>query len=298
MTEDITNQFSNSRDFNRMDIEEKILFRSSSLKVPGGKSREEALVALKKRISDSETGIVSMKGKRTRVIWWISSVAAGILFLFGLWHLSHVVSETKVSAGKGSHTDYFLYDGSEVHLNAESRIVFNKKNFISNRQVTLEGEAFFNVAKGSSFRIITPNGEIMVLGTSFNVFSRNDLFKVTCLSGKVMVSSGNQSVTIEQGESAELSGEILKSFRDSKLQYVTGWINGEFYFENAPLNLVFQEIERQFNVKFVGRESEDEFFTGSFINKDLKAALEIICIPMGLKYEIGENRKISIRNKK
>jgi len=298
MTEDLTNQFSDTRDFKRMDIEEKILSRSSGFKVPGGKSREEALADLKKMISERETGIVSMEGKRTRIIWRISAVAAGILFLFGLWHLSQVVSETKVTAGKGSHTDYVLSDGSQVLLNAESRIVFNKKNFVSDRQVILEGEAFFNVAKGSSFRIITPNGEIMILGTSLNVFSRNDLFKVSCLSGKVLVSAGNQSATIQQGESAELFGENLKTFRDAKLQYVTGWINGEFYFENAPLSLVFEEIERQFNVKFVGRESDNEFFTGSFINKDLKAALEIVCIPMGLKYEIGENRKISISNKK
>ena len=298
MTEDLTNQFSDTQDFKRMDIEEKILSRSSGFKVPGGKSREEALADLKKMIPERETGIVPMEGKRTRIIWQISAVAAGILFLFGLWHLSHVVSETKVTADKGLHTDYVLSDGSEVLLNAESRIVFNKKNFVSDRQVILEGEAFFNVAKGSSFRIITPNGEIMVLGTSLNVFSRNDLFKVSCLSGKVLVSAGNQSATIQQGESAELFGENLKTFRDVKLQYVTGWINGEFYFENAPLSLVFEEIERQFNVKFVGRESDNEFFTGSFINKDLKAALEIVCIPMGLKYEIGENRKISISNKK
>ncbi len=297
MTERPTNKNSDKKDFNCMDPEEKILFRSSFWKVPEGKPREEALADLKKRISEMETGIVSFKRNNIRMILWISSVAAGILLLIGIWQLWSVFSETKVTSGRGVHTNYLLPDGSEVNLNAESRIIFKKKNFSSERQLTLEGEAFFNVTKGSSFRIITPKGEIMVPGTSFNIFSRDNAFKVACITGKVIVSYKDQSVSIEQGESAELSGENLRGFRDTKLQYVTGWINGEFYFENTPLDLVFDEIERQFNVKFAYREKENRFFTGSFTNKDLNEALETICIVMKLNYEIGENEEISISNK-
>ena len=297
MTERPTNKNSDKKDFNCMDLKEKILFRSSFWKVPEGKPREEALADLKKRISEMETGIVSFKKNNIRMILWISSVAAGILLLIGIWQLWSVFSETKVTSGRGVHTNYLLPDGSEVNLNAESRIIFKKKNFSSERQLTLEGEAFFNVTKGSSFRISTPKGEIMVPGTSFNIFSRDNAFKVACITGKVIVSYKDQSVSIEQGESAELSGENLRGFRDTKLQYVTGWINGEFYFENTPLDLVFDEIERQFNVKFAYREKENRFFTGSFTNKDLNEALETICIVMKLNYEIGENEEISISNK-
>jgi transmembrane sensor len=298
MTERLTNQYSENRDFNSMDFKEKILFRSSRFKVPGGKPREEALSDLKKMISEKEKVIISGEGNVTRMIWWLSSVAAGILFLFGLWQLSTFVSETKITSDRGSHTNYILPDGSAVQLNAESRITFKKKKFSLERQVTLEGEAFFNVTKGSSFSIITPNGEIIVLGTSLNVFSRDNSFKVTCITGKVMISSNNQSVTIESGESAELYGENLNGFSDRKLHYVTGWINGEFYFENTPLNMVFDEIERQFDVKFTEKGKGNRFFTGSFTNKDLKEALETICIVMRLNYEIGENEKISISDKK
>jgi ferric-dicitrate binding protein FerR (iron transport regulator) len=297
MMENLTNQYSDDRDFKRMNLQEKISFRASSFKIPGGKPREEALADLKKRIIEKETRKVSTETTSFRMIWRVSSVAAGILILFGLWQLSSVVSETKVASGRGSHTNYILPDGSEVKLNSESRITFEKKDFGSDRQVALDGEAFFSVAKGSSFRIITPNGDIKVLGTSFNVYSRDNSFKVTCITGKVMVSCNDQSVTIEPGESAELSGGNLKGFHDARLQYITGWINGEFYFENTPLNLVFDEIERQFNVKFAKRERENRFFTGSFTNKDLEEALETVCIVMRLNYEIGENEKISISNR-
>jgi ferric-dicitrate binding protein FerR (iron transport regulator) len=232
------------------------------------------------------------------MIWSAVSSAAGLLLLFGLWQLSAALSVVRVTSANGSHTSYILPDGSEVQLNAASRITFKKKNFTSERLVNLEGEAFFNVMKGNAFRINTTYGSVVVLGTSFNVFSRYDSFKVTCITGEVMVTSNNQVSRIGQGESAELSGENLKSYRDSKLRYVTGWINGEFYFENTPLNLVFDEIERQFNVKFAGREKESGYYTGGFNSNDLNRALELVCLPMGLNYEIEANGKIFISNKK
>jgi len=183
-------------------------------------------------------------------------------------------------------------------MNSESSLTFKKSRFAGQRVLAFKGEGFFNVKKGGSFIITTPNGEVKVLGTSFNVFSRDDLFKVTCSTGKVMVATDNQSVIIEPGESAELINGTLKSFRDERIQYITGWINGEFYFENTPLNLVFNEISRQFNVRFIGKERKNEYFTGSFTNKDLKTALEIVCIPMNLEYEIDRKGEISISNRK
>ena len=299
MKEHPSDRYSGKNDFQSMEIGEKILLRSSRFKIPDGKTREEALADFKKKIALKEKEVViPVRAVRSRrLILWVSSAAAVILLLFGIRLFSSLVSEVKVTAGRGQHTGYILPDGSEIRLNAESHLAFTKKNFAKERTVNFKGEGFFNVKKGGAFTIITPKGEIRVLGTSFNIQSRNDIFRVACLTGKIMVSSGNQSLIIEPGESAELSGNNLKSFRDTKIEYVTGWINGEFYFENSPLDLVFDEIERQFNVKFATRERENRYFTGSFTNKNLEEALETVCIVMRLKYEIGENEKIYIRNK-
>jgi len=298
MTEHVNNQYSDEQDHFGTDLEDKILSRVSGFKVPGGKTPETALTDFKKLISDRKIKISSSKTGKARMIWSLGSIAAGMALLTGLWQIYNLITITKVNASRGTHTEYVLSDGTEVQLNAESQITFNKNSYDSKRELTLKGEAFFNVKAGSSFSIKTPNGRIMVLGTSFNVFSRDNLFIVTCLSGKVMVMSANQTVTISQGETAELSEGKLKRYRNDKLQYVTGWIDGEFYFENTPLNLVFKEIERQFNVKFTGRERQDEFFTGSFENKDLKVALEIVCLPMGLNFEIDKNGQIFVSNRK
>jgi transmembrane sensor len=202
-----------------------------------------------------------------------------------------------VIAEKGSRVEYRLPDGSNVKMNADSKIILDKKNFKNERSIRLEGEAFFNVTKGTPFTISASRGEIRVLGTSFNVYSRTNAFKVSCISGKVLVTSGDQSVTIIPGETAELKGNDLIRFTDSKINSVSSWIDGEFYFDNSPLKMVLDEIERQFNVKFTGQNFESRFFTGSFTNKDLNEALDIVCIPLELNYEIGNKGEVLISEK-
>lgn len=295
MNQQIFNQNPRPQGMSETNPEEKILSRASSFKVPEGKTPEEALGDLKKLIRESPEVMPLVKKRQVSYLWIISSAAAALLILLGIRQLFLSQTEVRVAAGKGSHTTYVLSDGSSVRLNSDSRISFDGREFSTDRVLYLKGEAFFNVTPGEPFRIKTANGLVKVLGTSFNVYTRNDVFKVSCITGKVSVESGNSSVTIVGGESAELTDGRLKKFRDDRIKYVTGWINGELYFENAPLNLVFDEIERQFNVKFVGRQIADEYFTGSFYNNDLMTALDIVCIPMGLKYEIYGNGKISVR---
>ena len=161
----------------------------------------------------------------------------------------------------------------------------------------MEGEAFFDVRKGTAFTINTKLADIKILGTSFNLVSRDNSFKVSCITGKIQISLGSHSLTITPGESATLSNNELLKYSDKNIKRIPNWRIGEFYFEDSPLNLVFKEIERQFNVNFVVAKMDEKFFTGSFTNKNLVNALDIVCIPMELTYEIGGNSKIFIREK-
>ena len=294
MNQVVNNQYSNGKEFRDMGLEQKILKRSGSFRVPAGKSREEAFLLLKSRISDTKKSDRKSGTIIRNITLQIASAAAAVLFLSGIWFLVIRNHNEKVVAERGTHIDYRLPDGSKVTLNADSKIVYNKREFTGNRIMELEGEAFFEVEKGYAFLISTKHANIKVLGTSFNVYSRDDLFKVSCLSGKIRIYTENQSVEIIPGESAAMTGKNLISYSDKNLNSSAGWIKGEFYFENSPLNLIFKEIERQFNVKFAVTKMEEKYFTGSFTNNDLKNALEIVCIPMGLKYEIGNNGKIFI----
>jgi ferric-dicitrate binding protein FerR (iron transport regulator) len=184
-----------------------------------------------------------------------------------------------------------------VKINSDSKISFNNSDFLKNRRLKLDGEAYFEITKGDDFIISTRLADIKILGTTFNVFSRDDDFKVSCLTGRILVSKNNESVTISPGESATIIDNRLIYFEDKNINTSNGWTAGDFNFENAPLNMIFSEAERQFNVKFVLQNVGEKYFTGSFSNIDLNAALETICQPMGLKYEIGGKDKIFITEK-
>jgi ferric-dicitrate binding protein FerR (iron transport regulator) len=297
MTERINNQNSESESLKKLDLEQKIMKHTARMKVPQGLSKEEALLKVKSRISSGNTEF-QVKRNLKRSLYLYSSIAASLLLLIGIFRIWIYNPVTKVIVAKADHTEYNLPDGSHVNINSDSRISFNMKDFIRNRRLKLDGEAYFEIAKGDNFIISTKHADIKILGTTFNVFSRGDEFKVSCLTGKILVFDKNTSVTIVPGETATIKDNKLTYFQDKNISTANSWTAGEFYFENAPLNLIFNELERQFNVKFDLQNVGEKYFTGSFSNISLNTALEIICQPMGLKYEIGGKNKIFISEKK
>jgi transmembrane sensor len=297
MKEELHNDKLSAEEFRELDAEQKILRYSATYNPPFTVTKERALQELKARIALGETLEDAPKTNVKRAIYWISSAAAFLLLAFGIWHIWLRKPMVDVIAAKGLHNEYLLPDSSLVSMNAETKITYRKGNFKKERYLTLEGEAFFSVKKGKKFTINTKFADIKILGTSFNVFAREEMFKVTCVTGKVSVTSGNQSVIITPGESVTLNNQALVKYYDKNINTVANWRMGDFYFENTPLSFVFREIERQFNVTFEGENMNNKFFTGSFSNKNLVNALDIVCLPMGVTYEIGSNSKILIKEK-
>jgi transmembrane sensor len=291
------NNIPNEHEYSSMNTEEKIMWHADQYSVPHSLSKEEAFKKLMHKIAEPDS-------TKTRIVrlwpsWqYMSATAAVILILLtGSWFIMTYKPVEDVVANKGHITDCRLPDGSMVILNADSKISYIRSNFHKKRQLKLDGEAFFDIQKGSTFTVSTTLGDIRVLGTSFNVYARENFFKVSCFTGRVMVTSDAGSHVVLPMETASIENNKLIVHHDENLNATVEWRNGEFSFENASLNMVFSELERQFNVTFVLPEIDNKLFTGSFSNKDLVNALDIVCIPMGLTYEIGSNSKIFIRKK-
>ena len=190
-----------------------------------------------------ETPIESLRPMR-----WIAYAAAacvaGLLF-FQLYNPA-----TIVQIGNGEHLAYQLPDQSQIELNADSKVSFKARDWSKERIVNLEGEAFFEVAEGVSFKVITANGTVEVLGTSFNVNARDGNLEVDCKTGKVQVNAkgDNEILTPGKGTKLNASKTELVDVYVSDIAQKIGWRDGQFYFENTSLQTVVQELERQFDV--------------------------------------------------
>ena len=100
-----------------------------------------------------------------------------------------------------------LPDGSIAQLNGSSTLKYHPYWWNISRNISLEGEAFFEVAKGSKFSVESKNGTTSVLGTSFNIYARSNQYEVVCVTGKVWVenATGEVSTIITPNQKAVLS---------------------------------------------------------------------------------------------
>lgn len=230
---------------------------------------------------------------------WIkyAAAAAVVLFLSATAFLRFYTES--VSVPVGLHSSVSLPDGSTVELNAATELSFHPFWWQFDRSVKMEGEAFFNVKKGSSFSVLSKNGTTTVLGTSFNVNSREAGYTVFCKTGKVSVQLEASKVVIASNESAQLkaNGELEKRTDANGSEFI-GWVDNQFIFNAKPLRDVTKEIELQYDIdlNIVENDVADWRFTGAFNRSDdVKETLEVISISLGLKFEQNSVGSYSVR---
>ena len=242
-----------------------------------------------KKTSDTKTRSLSLRR--------FYAVAASVIILFGAFFIIRnfnkgEVPPTVALTTKGEQKKVELPDGSIATLNADSRLSYQADDWDKARNLKLAGEAFFEVKKGNKFEVETSTGTVAVLGTSFNVFDRNNALKVECLTGKVKLTGklGNAVQVLTPGMGAKINQGKLSKYSFDKTES-SKWRSGEFNYDDAPLQQVFDEVARQFNVRFEFKtDIKDKLYTGGFSKKeDLTAALEFICTPMKLKFTILTN---------
>jgi transmembrane sensor len=224
----------------------------------------------------------------------VAAAAAVIVAVVMFWPSAELVQHV---TAQGKTLDITLPDQSIAHLNASSSMSYSD-DWSKERTLSLEGEAFFEVQKGSKFSVVTSDGIVEVLGTSFDVTARKGQFRVECRTGKVKVSlkSGKSEVEITPGKAAVMEGKLL-SINDFDLNR-QDWRKGEFHFDDVEVEHVFEELARQFNVQVEMKFESGRRYTGSFKNsQSLDTVLKLVCIPMGFDYEIRNGNQIIITQK-
>ena len=182
----------------------------------------------------------------------------------------------------GENLSLILPDNSKVTLNSESTITYKKNFDVDHRILHLEGEAYFEVKNlTSSFIVSTQYGDVTVLGTTFNVKSRDDEFEVGVNTGEVKVSNKKSFLRLSAQQCIMNETDFnMKNIIDIAYDKYPGWINQELHCNKTNLESVCKEIERIHNIKikFSDERIKKVTITGIIDTSDLNTMLNTISI--------------------
>lgn len=218
----------------------------------------------------------------------------------------------------GERKRFVLPDGTQVNLNSGSRLRFRKNFGIQNREIWLNGEAFFDVSKDAShpFMVNTNRMTIRVLGTAFNVKSYNTMedIETTVLEGKVEVSlkeSKEKKVILLPNEKISLKNnaiikdiqpnqsvssikyevQTVKAANNETMPEEAVWVKEKLAFTNEAFDIVALKMERWHNVKFyfANEKLKDLRLNGDFDNVSIDETMHILQMMVHFKYEMTGN---------
>lgn len=210
-------------------------------------------------------------------------------------------ADIEVMYGQTGHL--FLFDGTEVWLNSGSKFKYPNQFNQNERDVYLEGEAFFKVAKNKHlpFKVKTGNLEVEVLGTSFNVsaYPGEPDQTVVLVEGKVQLNNreGAMIGQMNPGQVAvKTTGDRVIHLKNADPYFYTSWKDGKVVFDGEKLGEIAKKMERWYNVEIrFEKESLKEYhFSGTILrNKPIDQtilAMEMLA-PIRFKYEVKTQEK-------
>lgn len=236
----------------------------------------------------------------SRGMSWMKIAAILILLVGGAWltnalffnsyHYAYVHTE-------GNTTSETLPDGTVVTLNKESRVKYSDVFTGNIRKVTLEGEAFFDVApdKSKPFIITVNNVEVKVVGTSFNVKGTNNKTEVIVETGIVEVTKKENMVKLKPKEKAIVlpnSPAPIKETNDDALYNY--YRTKEFVCDNTPLWRLVDVLNDAYNVNIIiaNDNIRDLQINTTFKNETLDNILQVISETLNIKIERTGNQII------
>jgi ferric-dicitrate binding protein FerR (iron transport regulator) len=204
---------------------------------------------------------------------------------------------------KGSRVvNMVLNDGSKVWLNAASSITYPVAFDGVNREVSVTGEVYFEVAHDQNKKFIVKSNRLSteVLGTYFNVnsYSDEDEIKVTLLEGSVRVLSKNGSpYIVKPGEQAidEGNGKI-RIEKNVNVEDMVAWKNERFSFTNANIKSIMKEVARWYDVQIEYKGNVDDLNFGGNMSRqrNVSELLKRMEATQAVKFEV-EGRKITVK---
>lgn len=279
-----------------------------------GKVKDKAGISSEKNKSYSEDNDTTLATEQkisptgaevNRKHWqWLAAAAVLVIMLAGgLWY--YLQQPVEISAGRGEMVEATLPDGSAVELNSGSSVVYSRSFGDDDRNIELNGEAYFNVVEGEhNFLVETHDAMVRVTGTSFNVRSwHREFYRET----SVMMESGSaefvsranpdQVVLLRDGYFSTLKLEDLNPSEpeERSAEDVMAWRYQDIRFSGEPMSFIVDELERRFDVNIDVEDAEMLELTHSLYMSEPESAenvLQTLSQRLDFDYEITDDRYV------
>ncbi|MBB6270273.1 ferric-dicitrate binding protein FerR (iron transport regulator) [Pedobacter cryoconitis] len=249
------------------------------------------------KISLSDAG----KGKLADQAGVVVTKAANGGLIYKITGDSHTAAKyNTISTPRGGQYQLLLADGTKIWLNANSSLTFPTAFPGDSRRVSLQGEAYFEVAKDKSkaFFVKTGQTEIRVLGTHFNIMAYEDenYQHTTLLEGSVEISKGIEKSLLKPGQQARTaaSSSLIRIRDIENPEGVIAWKNGYFQFEKSDLHSLMRQISRWYatDVLYQGEIPRKEYSGKIPRTVNVKTLIEMLSYS-GIHCRV-ENNKIIV----
>jgi len=255
---------------------------------------------------------------RYAAIFILGLLVSGGSFLVYQNYTNSLLSSQIIEVPYGSKSHIHLADGSEVILNAGSKLVYNSQFGKKTREVSVEGEAYFKVAKNPNKPFVVKTSDLMVkaYGTEFNVrsYGEDNTIEATLIEGSISVTKNNSDLKKAQKEfflqpreqvifhkavskpgDADTSGKKDKLFISKNIDpnLYTAWVNDKIHVKSESMKNLAIMLERKYNVKIHldDKELQDLKFSGVLENETIEQVMVAMRLASSVNFRI-KNREI------
>lgn len=223
---------------------------------------------------------------------------------------SSVNEPLSLEVPRGGEFMIVLEDSTKVWLNSASKLTYPEHFAEGSRHVSVEGEAYFEVAHDSSrpFYVEVPGAQIVkVYGTEFNVrsYPEDPEVRTTLCKGSISLTQPNGNggeLFLSPGHQAILDKTTcVANLRTADIERVSGWRNGRFVFEEQTLNQIMQDLSRWYDFKFEFKDKElrETVFMGSIPRySNFTTAIAILEKSGGISFDIADNKVVIAKKSK
>ena len=320
LTEDLNNFRLNESDIEKVNFES--IFKSLEARIVHQELHEEPKIQKTKGI---------LVFTRVAAVFLLSFLAGSIFTHFwGRQGQNVEVTFCEIKAPLGGKSEVTLPDGSHVWLNAGSKIKYLNQFNQNNRNITLEGEAYFKVAKNTKLPFIVKTGDLKIIavGTEFNVKSYNDegIIETTLVEGKVTIRNDRQTNQSQKfiylvpaqkavyiRDQQELKVEDMNTIKESNPEVIEpqkgvvyvaekidpvpiiAWKDNKLIFKGEEISNLAIKLGRKYNVtiSFASENIKQYRFSGTLEDETLTQVLDVIKLTAPIDYELdGKEVKI------